>query len=214
ALLQSIGIKSYYTIIYGGNDNKPVFPDFVDNYFNHIVVAVPNERDTLWLECTSQTNPFGYMGRFTGERKALMITEEGGVLVNTPSYPAEENVQSRGAEVFVDSKGNATAKVRTTYSGLQYENNSLAFYLNYEKDDQKKWVQQNTQIPSFDINSFTMTNRKNRTPSAIVGMDLILNRLATVSGKRLFLTGNLMNRSTFVPEKLEKRKTKVVVSMG
>ena len=27
AMLQSIGIKSYYTIIYGGNDNKPVFPE-------------------------------------------------------------------------------------------------------------------------------------------------------------------------------------------
>ena len=214
ALLQSIGIKSYYTIIYGGDDNRPVFPDFVDNYFNHIVVAVPNEKDTLWLECTSQTNPFGYMGRFTGGRKALMITEEGGILVNTLSYPTEKNVQSRTAEVFVDTKGNATAKVRTTYAGLQYENDGLDFYVNYQNDEQKKWVQQNTAIPSFDINSFTMTNRKNRIPSAVVEVDLTLNRLASVSGKRLFLTGNLMNRSTFIPEKVEKRRTTIVVKMG
>ena len=37
-----------------------------------------------------------------------------------------------------------------------------------------------------------------------------LNRLATVSGKRMFLTPNLMNRSTYIPEKVEDRKTKVV----
>jgi len=214
ALLHAIGIKSYYTIIYGGDDNKPVIPDFVGDYFNHIVVAVPNEKDTLWLECTSQTKPFGYMGRFTGERKALMITEEGGKLVNTPSYPTEKNLQSRTAVVVVDAKGNASAKIRTTYTGLQYENNALDFYVNYERDEQKKWVQHNTEIPSFDINSFAMTNKKNRIPLAIVELDLTLNRLATVSGKRLFLTGNLMNRSTSVPEKLEKRKTNVVVKMG
>ena len=214
SMLQAIGIRSYYTIIYGGSDNKPVISDFVADYFNHIVVAVPNETDTLWLECTSQTNPFGYMGRFTGERKALMITEDGGKLVNTPSYPTEKNLQSRTAEIFVDTKGNATAKVKTTYAGLQYENDGLEFYVNYEKDDQKKWLQRNIEIPSFDINSFTITNRKNRIPSAIIEMDLTLNRLATVSGKRLFLTGNLMNRSTFVPEKTEKRKTNIVVKMG
>ncbi len=214
ALLQSIGIKSYYTIIYGGDDNRPVFPDFVDNYFNHIVVAVPNERDTLWLECTSQTNPFGYMGRFTGERKALLITDQGGVLVNTPFYPTEKNKQSRTAEVSVDTKGNATAKVRTTYAGLQYENDGLDFCVNYEKDEQKKWLQRYTEIPSFDIGTFSMTNKKDRIPSAIVAMNLTLNRLATVSGKRLFLIGNLMNRSTYIPEKLEKRKTSILVKMG
>jgi hypothetical protein len=214
ALLHAIGINSYYTIIYGGDDNKPVIPDFVGDYFNHIVVAVPNEKDTLWLECTSQTKPFGYMGRFTGERKALMITEEGGKLVNTPSYPTEKNLQSRTAEVYVDTKGNASAKIKTTYAGLQYENNGLDFYVNYEKDEQKKWVQQNTEIPSFDINSFVITNKKNRSPTAIVELNLTLNRLATVSGKRLFLTGNLMNRSTYMPERVEKRRTNVVLKMG
>ena len=50
-----------------------------------------------------------------------------------------------------------------------------------------------------------MENRKEKIPSAIVTVDLTLNRLATVSGKRMFLTPNLMNRSTYIPEKVEKR---------
>ena len=55
-----------------------------------------------------------------------------------------------------------------------------------------------------------MVNKKDRIPSAVSSADLKLLRFATVSGKRLFLTQNLMNRLTFLPEKLESRKTKVV----
>ena len=46
--------------------------------------------------------------------------------------------------------------------------------------------------------------------------DLTLRRFASASasGKRLFLTPNLLNRSTFVPEKLDSRKTPVVQNTG
>jgi hypothetical protein len=40
--------------------------------------------------------------------------------------------------------------------------------------------------------------------------DLRLQRWAIVSGKRIFLTPNLMNRSTFIPDKVESRKTNFV----
>jgi hypothetical protein len=59
-----------------------------------------------------------------------------------------------------------------------------------------------------------MKNEKEKIPSATVTLDLILNRNASVSGKRIFLTPNLMNRSTYIPEKVENRKTKVVRRMG
>jgi len=43
---------------------------------------------------------------------------------------------------------------------------------------------------------------------------LNLKRLATVSGKRLMLTPNLMNRNSFIPEKAENRKTEIVRNYG
>ena len=55
-----------------------------------------------------------------------------------------------------------------------------------------------------------MRNKKDKVPSAVVTVDLNLKRFATVSGKRIFMTPNLMNRSTTLPEKLESRKTNVV----
>jgi len=210
-LLNEVGIKAYYTLIRAGGGVPKLDISFPSSQFNHVVVAVPNTSDTLWLECTSQTNPFGYMGDFTGDRHALMITESGGKIVKTPTYTATHNIQSRTGEVFVDLAGDAKAKVRTTYRGLQYENNELNAILNNQYDDQKKWIQKNFKIPAFDVASFNMMNKKDKIPSAIVNADLIIRKFATVSGKRIFLTPNLLNKSTYLPEKLETRKTDVVV---
>jgi hypothetical protein len=214
ALLESINIKSHYALITAGENASRLKADFPSSQFNHAIVAVPNGADTLWLECTSQSNPFGYQGSFTGDRKALLITDNGAKIVNTVRYSAEQNMQSRTADVDVQLTGDAKALVKTTYSGIQYENNDLNVNLNNQYDEQKKWIQENTKIPSFDINSFTITNIKNKIPSAIVKLDLSLRRYATISGKRIFLSPNLMNRSSYVPEKVESRKTKVVRRMS
>jgi hypothetical protein len=211
-MLGLIGIKANYTLVRAGEDEAPINTNFPSSQFNHAIVFVPNQADTIWLECTSQTNPFGYMGNHTGDRKALAITERGAKIVSTPRYPYALNVQSRTSDVMVDAKGNAKAKVRTTYSGTQYENGGLDFIANYQHDDQLKWVEKNTDIPSFNIASFKITNHKSRIPSATVDLDLTLNRLANVTGKRLFLSPNLMNRFNYVPEKVENRKSNVLLS--
>src|SRR5205814_5085379 len=106
---------------------------------NHVIFSVPNEKDTLWLECTSQTNPFGYQGSFTEDRWALMITDSGGKLVRTLNYSPEQNQQSRNAEVILEPTGNAKAKISTTFTGIQYESGGLRSVL-HNTDDQKKWL--------------------------------------------------------------------------
>lgn len=214
SMLEVAGIKAHYVLIMAGDRAARLKEEFPSSQFNHAVAAVPNGKDTLWLECTSQTNPFGYAGRNTGDRKALMITESGAKVVNTTSYPDVLNTQSRSADVYVLNTGDATAKVRTIYSGLQYEYGYLNQILNNQYDLQKKWVMNTTDIPSFDVKSFKFENVKEKIPSAIVSLDLSLRKLASVSGKRLMLTPNLMNRSSYIPEKLESRKTDIVENFG
>ncbi len=209
ALLKQAGISSNYVLIKAG-DEKSMEIDFPSTQFNHAIVAVPNGKDTIWLECTSQTKPFGYMGNFTGDRFALMITDDGGKVVRTPAYKTEQNKQYRKSHVDLATTGNAKASVATFYSGLQYENDGLDFILTGQHDDQKKWLQENIGIPSFEVSSFSMINVKDKIPSATVKVDLILNRYASVSGKRLFMTPNLMNRSTYIPPQNSTRKNPVV----
>jgi hypothetical protein len=211
ALLEAVGIKGNYVLIYGGSEPPPFMENFPSSQFNHAIACVPLKNDTIWLECTSQTNPFGYLGSFTGNRKALMITDNGAKVVNTARYGENENGLSRTAEVTVDVNGNAAAKVRTIHRGIEYDHMYRSSALGSNFDEQKKWVQENTDIPAFDIRSFNIKNNKVRHPSANVTLDLALNKFATVSGKRLFLNPNLMNRSSFIPPKLTERKQPVVL---
>jgi hypothetical protein len=158
--------------------------------------------------------PFAYIGTFTDDRYALLVTENGGQLRRTAYYPKEKNVRTTLADVNLDITGNAKAKVVTSYSGLQYDNESLAFVVSSSAEEQKKWFQKHTNIPTFDVATFSMTNKKDKIPTATVKMDLILNKYASVSNKRLFVTPNLMNRSTFIPEKVENRKTPFALGEG
>ena len=214
ALLKTIGVKAYYATVMAGSGVPELQVDFPSHQANHALVAVPNGQDTIWLECTSQSVPFGYLGSSAGDRKALLITEEGGKVVNTTHYPETTNIQTRSADIYLDLSGNAKAIVNTRYSGLEYENDNLNFVLNDRYDEQRKWILRHTSIPSFDVNSFRFKDRKERLPEAEVSLDLNLRRLASISGKRMFLTPNLMNRSTFIPPEMNERKTDVIQRYG
>ena len=213
-LLNAIDIKSNYVLIMAGPNVPKLVENFPSTQFNHAVVAVPNGADTIWLECTSQTKPFGFAGTFTGNRKALMITDDGASIVKTPSYDEAVNVQLTKAVVDLQGNGNATARVSTKYQGMQYENDGLSFCLNNNYDEQKKWILENTAIPSFDLKSFTMEDHKETIPFANVNTNLVLNRYANVSGKRLFMNPNLMNRWTYLPERVTDRKANVVRTLA
>lgn len=211
ALLKEAGIKGYYTKIRAGEDEPDLILDFPSHQTNHIIVAVPNGSDTLWMECTNQKSPFGFLGRFTGSRHAIMLTDQGGRIIKTPSLPIEQNTQFRTAQVTVDAQGNASAKVGTSYHGEQVDNDGLYERATGSTEDQKKWLQDNTEIPNFSVTGFSFTADRKKVPSVTVKADFTLNRFASASGKRLFLMPNLMNRMTHIPDKVDDRKSDVVI---
>ena len=215
ALLKVIGIEGLYTTIRAGQGANDVIEEFPAHQSNHVIVAVPNGIDTVWLECTSQTTPAGYMGLFTGDRMALINTPTGGKLVKTPTYPWYQNQQTRQAKVSLKANGNAIAVVSTTYLGLQSENGGLDHVIYQGPEKQKEWLQNNTEIPIFNLTSFTFKNKKDKVPSITATATLDIRNLGSANGKRIFLTPNLMNKLTAIPPKPESaRKNKVYLSPG
>lgn len=205
SLLKRIGIKAHYTWVYGGDNPPEVNKDFPDDTFNHIILCVPMETDTVWLECTSQTKPYGFMGSFTGDRDVFVITDTGGKIVRTPKYHLEDNKQTSIVDVKIDETGSATVNLKSSYDGLKYEYRSLYHYLTLGEDEQRKWIERNVDIPSFEIRSFDFQNQKAKIPSAKFAAQLQVNKLSSKSGSRLFLQPNLMNRNSFIPNKDEDR---------
>lgn len=212
AMLKAIGIPSYSTLIWGDEDNKELMLDFPSDQFNHVVLFVPIQHDTIWLECTDQTQAFGYAGSFTGNRHALAITPEGGKIVRTPFYKASDNLETRTAEVNLDSQGDATAEVKGIYTGLQQDAVS-AHINNQSPDEQKKWLYKTIDIPNFDINKFEFIQKKDRIPSVTERLQLSVRKWASKSGKRVFLPLNLMSVWGTVPPKTDNRRTDLVIKM-
>ncbi|MEQ6167676.1 DUF3857 domain-containing protein [Ekhidna sp. MALMAid0563] len=210
SLLQEVGIESDYTLVYGG-DNPPIInKDFPSPaYFNHVILNVPLAEDTIWLECTSQTNPFGYLGSFTGNRDALVISNEGGSIVRTPKYDLKENQRISNVEVKINELGNASLKIKNQYKGLEYEYGNLNFYVNYGKDRQKKWIQNSIDIPSFSIDYFEFIHNKD-IPSIELKTSLSANKLVSKSGTRYFLQPNIINKNKWIPNKNNNRTQDII----
>ncbi len=203
ALLKNVGIESHYVSIRAGAGQRDIQADFPSQQFNHAIVCVPIKTDTIWLECTSQDNPFGYLGTFTSDRYALLATPEGGKLVRTPSYKATDNQQIRKIEVALADDGNATAEASTTYTGiLQEDYASLKSQMSVE--DQKKALYKMIEIPSFELNKFSIQEEKKRNPTTTVKMSLAVRKCASKSGTRMFLNPNLMSIENNIPPTSEK----------
>jgi hypothetical protein len=210
AMLKVIGIPSHYAVIYGGEKALPVIEDFPASYFNHAVLCVPMQRDTIWLECTSQTNSFGYQGDFTGDRKALIVTDEGGKLVNTTKYKAKDNLQNRKISISILEDGNAKAEVLTKYTGIQQDNHEAQIN-NNTPEEQKKWLYKMINLPSFNIANYSLKQTKSRIPSVEEKLTLDVNKYATKSGTRIFINPNLLSQVKTVPNLSENRKSDFVI---
>lgn len=116
SLLAEAGVNAYPVLISAGDNRTNYFiEDFANNYFNHVIACVPQPKDTIWLECTSQTSPFGYLSAFTANRKALMISPGGGYVVNTPNYSSSKNLQKREVSATIDMEGTLKASMNTFY---------------------------------------------------------------------------------------------------
>lgn len=140
SLLKEAKIPSNYTIVYGDSESKrDIRPDFPSLQGNHVILQVPLDNDTIWLECTSQQAAFNHLGRFTADRYALAINAEGGEIVRTQTTPSEYNKETIIGHAKIDDKGSLDLKVKSTSSGIQYDHNYYAFY--QTKQEQQNWLE-------------------------------------------------------------------------
>ncbi|MCX6239947.1 MAG: DUF3857 domain-containing protein [Bacteroidia bacterium] len=208
ALLKAVGIPSLYTVA-GAADNQGItMVDFPSNaQSNHIILCVPLRRDTIWLECTSQRAPFGYLSTSTAGRKALNITSEGGNVVSTPLLTASQNSQECKAEVQVNPDGSIQATVKTKYSGYQYDN--ISENLIESKKEQEKALYSNLSIAGMVISDFSYEVKKDRIPQAVETINLMAPAFASKTGSRLFIPLNIFNQIKTIPARIENRKMPV-----
>lgn len=211
ALLKEAGIKSDYALIRAGEGATNMYEDFPSSQFNHAILCVPMPKDSIWLECTSQDVAAGYMGKFTGSRPALLVNETGGYLVRTPEYTANDNLQIRNINATLLPDATLQIKARNKYTGLQ-QDDMHGMISNLSKDKVKEHLQDNFNLTTYDIASFDYKELKQRIPALQENLDITVYNYATITGKRLFVTPNLLTRSgTRLPTN-DKRKQPVYLT--
>jgi len=206
SMLKLTGVKSYPALVSAGRHIESIFKDFPNfGQFDHVILCVPFRQDTIWLECTSQQIPFGFLGDFSDDRQVLLITENGGIFAHTPRYDAAENSMKCTSYLSIDSSGMAKCSIKTIVKGLQYD--ELSSILNSNIDDQKKWYYKNSAFPSLQISGFLVRNDKNMHPSATIDVSLSSQNYASFSGKYILLPLNLINNQKPIQKMLKSRQS-------
>ncbi len=139
ACLDAVGIVSYPALINADYNKAPVDPDFPHFSFNHVILCVPGNNDTMWLECTDPLSKPGILGSFTENRNALLITPGGGVLVSTPKGKASENTFELTTKVKLNEDGSGESESVLKVSG-DYKEDLIANVLKEKKDEQKQYL--------------------------------------------------------------------------
>ena len=204
ALLKAAQVEAYPVLIRSGEDEPEVLADFASNQFNHMIVCVPVEKDTLWLECTSSTMPFGHVGLDNEDRNVLLVTPGGGKLVRTPKSKPRDNQQARRALVTIGETGEARCEVRTRYTGNQQDRvrRAVAQKTPQERED---WLREDLDLPNFRLLQADFSEIASKRAEITLPLTIALARYATRSGARLFLKTNLLERWKHVPPILETR---------
>jgi len=195
ALLEYAGITSYYTIIYGGRFANDIDPDFPSQKFNHVVLTVPLDEDTIWLENTSNSIPFGYAGTFIQNRFALMINGDQNRLIRVPSL-LERNVLETSRAVFIfDTEGNAEASLHYDFRGAQFEDlNSLIS--SWTKDEINTYLHDHLSFPVFELKDWKIFKKDRDAVNISLDLDIHIPHLLSTIGDQ----GYFIPLSASIPE--------------
>jgi len=190
AILQEAGIKSYAALIHAGDeDYYKVDTAFSSNNFNHVILCIPAGNDSIWLECTSQQLPAGYLGGFTQNRYALLVTEDGGVLCKTPSYGKDKSYILRNMTMnFEKGSKQQTLRLTNKYSGILQDDllNSLKIYPEHKI---KEELNTKFSFPSYSITDFKYEVSPPRAlPYIVEDATAIVTGIITGTTKRTFIS--------------------------
>lgn len=209
SILKEANIPSYYTLIKAGENADSLITDFPSQQFNHVILCVPTVTDTIWLECTSQTLPAGYVSSFTSNRYGLLINENGGTLVRTPVYDINTNLQIRKIKAVLDKEGMLSAGITTVYKAESQD--ILHEIIHLSKDKLEKILKEKFDISTYNIVRFNYQEYKTELPIIQETLDLTVSNYATITDKRLFIVPNLMTRSARNLKTEEQRKYAILL---
>jgi hypothetical protein len=120
SLLNVVGVPSYLTLLYGDGNKHNIEADMVSMQGNHMILSIPDGDNYVFLECTSQDNPFGFQANFTDDRDVVIIKPDGGEIVRTKTYENKDNAQVSKGKYVIAENGDFSGEISMISTGTQY----------------------------------------------------------------------------------------------
>jgi len=215
ALLKVVGVDSYYTEVYGDEEGQvSLEEDFASllGQANHVILNIPNEEEDIWLECTSQKTPFGFIGDFTDDRDVFVITPQGGKIKHTKKYTTNESKQIIKGSCTLLNDGTIDFDGTIVSQGIQYDNKNglevlperdleIIFkkrwkYINNLEFTKKEFLNDKDSIQFNEAIKFTASN------------------YSKIVGDRMLFNVNAINRNTEIPDRYRERKLPLKIYRG
>ena len=212
ALLDSQNIPSYYAVVIAGEEQEDLEPSFASMRGNHVILNLPQEGEDIWLECTSQTLPFNYLGDFTDNRNVLLVKPEGGEIVRTKSYSASENLIATSSKVVLNEDGSFSAALERKSFGVPY-GNIYGISRAPLKDQEVYYKRVLSHLRNLNVERIQYNNdRENQVFTETLALSG--EGFASRTGKRLLLPLNFFRASTYDLPRTELRKQPLVIDRG
>jgi len=173
SILLYAGIKSYYSLINSGDNIIHIKKDFSTSQFNHAILMVPIEKDTIWLECTSKNSPVGYLGTFTQGRYALVVDENKSKLIKTPELNINDTEEKTIAFFHPEINETCSAEIQLKIKGKKYE--YLRGFSNSLNNDQKnRYIHEFIPFKNYELLKWDTEKSKKTDASACLNFNLKL----------------------------------------
>ncbi|KQB40812.1 DUF3857 domain-containing protein [Flavobacterium aquidurense] len=212
ALLDVVGVQSYYTELYGNFDLLDIDEDFFSIQGNHVILCVADQNEYVFLECTNQNDPFGYQANFTDDRKVLVIKPDGGEIIRTKIYDPLKNKQSSQGSYVIDENGSFSGKINIQSEGSKYgrriqveklqPNEKEAHYKNY-------W----SNINNLKLGKISLLNNKENIQFT-EDVQISAINYAVISGNKMIFTVDAFNQSSVNVKRIRNRKNPFEIQRG
>jgi transglutaminase-like putative cysteine protease len=133
AMLREVGIDSHYVLV--NTDRGVVDPAFATHTaFNHAIIAIrlpdsvpadnlysvvkhPRLGRLMFFDPTNSNTPIGHLPEYLQENRGLLVTDDGGELIDLAAHPPAASRLTRTARLSLDPSGALSGQVHEVRSG-------------------------------------------------------------------------------------------------
>lgn len=224
-MLREIGVSSYQVVI--NTERGSVTSDTpAHNAFNHVILAIKLPDDVhdsslmavvvhpklgrlLFFDPTSEIMPFGQIRGHLQANYGLLVTPDGGELVQLPQQPTNMNGISRQASLKLDAKGILKGDVRESRVGDHAWQERWRLRTVTKSEDRIKPIEEvlGGSLPNFHITAASLINASQTDLPLGFNYSFLSEDYAKLAGNLLLVRPRVLgNKSSGILEMKEPRK--------